>query len=117
MTKQCKVCGYEFGHDWEIYGAVGDCLCADCYFDMISDEQGYEEMYGMAPHHHDTSITGGWIGSTILDPLSEKPDENGWYKVGDGWFWPDKEVDGAQGIWREYRNPEDKPTGPYCSGE
>ena len=109
---KCQACGELVPH-WAVYGGIGEAFCADCYSDMVDAENGFEEWYGMAPHHHDLSRTGGWIGSTVIDPLPAKCDEHGWYDLGNGTFFlPDKEVGGAQGIWRRYPNTYEKPTAP-----
>lgn len=114
--RSCQGCAYKFKHEWEIYGAVGDSLCADCYFDMISSAQGYEEWYGLAPHGHDMNRTGSIIGSTVFKPLPDKVDENGWYDLGNGtFFWPDPEVGPYMGIWRRYGDVWEKPDAPYMS--
>lgn len=45
--------------------------------------------YGMAPHKHDFSKTGNWVGSTIVMP------EKDWPKN----FTPSAESNNRQGVW------------------
>lgn len=93
----CVLCGIELTGEIDTFGLIGQEMCWDCW----SSEQDYDDSYyGMAPHHHDLSITGSYIGSTILDPLPER-NENGayWIESAQMWFRPDLEVDGAMGVW------------------
>jgi hypothetical protein len=53
--------------------------------------------YGLAPHHHDLSITGSYIGSTIFDPLPE-PTANGEYEIDNMTYTPDPQTPGM-GFW------------------
>jgi hypothetical protein len=103
--KKCEGCGAELGHDWEIYGGIGDTLCADCWYDMIGADQPYDEVYGIAPHHHDLTRTGSIIGSTVFDELEGEPDEEGWYHITEKvWYIPDQSPDGeGMGMWRYWR--------------
>lgn len=98
---KCTVCGTELHNDTDTYGDVGGELCADCWYEMLEERDGVT-YYGVAPHTHDFSITGGWIGSTVLLPLPEPaPDGRYWIEERQMWFMPDAEVDGAAGIWSE----------------
>lgn len=45
--------------------------------------------YGMAPHDHDISKTGSFIGSTVTKHKKDWPHN----------FSPDPETDGGRGIW------------------
>lgn len=112
--KTCQSCKIQMEHDWEVYGAIGDCLCVDCYHGAMEQEQGYREWYGLAPHGHDMSRTGSIIGSTVFKPLPDTKDEHGWYELGEGeWFWPDSETGPEMGITRQYHDVSEKPDYPY----
>ena len=91
----CTVCGKELAGDTDTYGDIGAELCIDCWYDLPENNDSW---YGMAPHYHNLNITGSIFGSTVLTPLPE-PDKNGVYKVGDLYFVPDEEVEGAMGVW------------------
>lgn len=105
----CEACGVAIANEWEAYGNVGETLCMDCWYDMIDLEElerGYSEVYGIAPHHHDLSITGNIIGSTVDDPLPTATDKVGWYTIAPGvLYMPDPNPDGAgMGMWRYYHD-------------
>ena len=79
-------------------------FCWNCYASLngeggIGPEGG--GYYGLAPHHHDLSITGTMIGSTVFDPLPE-PNADGEYIVGTMVFIPDPSAPGL-GFW-DYRS-------------
>lgn len=100
----CTRCGVDLEGNLDTWGDVGNELCEDCWYEWEEETNG-KSYYGMAPHVHDFSITGGWIGSTVLldYKATSKQDENGRYWIEDYkmWFTPDEEVDGAQGMWEE----------------
>lgn len=103
----CVSCGCTLYNDVNTFGEVGQEMCWTCWSRDIPledirdmEDEGY---YGLAPHHHDTTITGSLIGSTVYEPLPGEPNENGEYWIPDrnAWFWPDPEMDGMMGVWRE----------------
>ena len=100
----CHMCGVELKNETDTYGDYGQELCADCWYELDEITNGVY-YYGMAPHHHDLSITGSYIGSTIFEDYksTSKRDEHGryWIESRKMWFTPDDEVDGEQGMWEE----------------
>jgi len=96
-TLQCSMCGKELKNQLDTYGDIGAELCADCWYDLPENNEGW---YGMVPHHHNLELTGSYLGSTVFDPLPE-PDTNGVYAVNGLYFVPDMEVGGDQGVWYE----------------
>ena len=109
---ECQECGAPIQHDYETYGDLGQCMCATCWFQRQEAEeeaQGFTEVYGIGPHHHDLTLTGHVIGSTVDDPLPDvASDSEGFIKVGPGVYYkPDTNPDGeGMGMWRYYRNGE-----------
>lgn len=101
---QCTCCGEPIESLRAAYGMVDEPICMTCHFEM-QDESG-EDWYGLAPHIHDTSFTGSFIGSTKLISLPV-PNEAGWHDLsfmGPSWV----------GIW--YRPDPDAPgMGVYSS--
>lgn len=94
----CTRCGVELRNELDTFGDVGDELCEDCWYEYYDEVDG--SYYGLAPHHHDLSITGSFIGSTIFDPLPEPaPDGRYWIADRGMWFRPDDEVGGSAGVW------------------
>lgn len=91
----CYLCGKELSGGLDTYGWPDD-LCWDCYAEQNSYGDG-QAWYGLAPHHHDLSITGSVIGSTVFDLLPE-PNANGEYEIDDYLFVP-TEADGKAGLW------------------
>lgn len=102
---KCIVCGTRLFADVNTFGDVGQEMCWTCHSSFLDseDQEWDDEWYGMAPHHHDTSRTGSFIGSTIFDPLPDTKNEYGeyWIESAGAWFLPDDEVGGAQGMWRK----------------
>lgn len=92
----CTICETPLTGGLDTYGDTGEELCFDCW--NMLESADFSSWYGMAPHYHDTEAVGGFIGSTRLLPLPE-PDQNGVYRVGDLYFVPDAETDGASGMW------------------
>ncbi len=96
---KCTRCGIDLHNDIDTFGDTGQEMCEDCWYEWYEEVNGVE-YYGMAPHHHDLTITGSFIGSTILDPLPEPAaDGRYWIESAKLWFQPDDEVDGAMGMW------------------
>lgn len=100
----CICCGKPLINGLDTYGEVGQEMCWDCHSSFLeADEEEINEWYGLAPHHHDMTLTGSFIGSTVFDPLPEK-NANGEYEIEPGLFFrPDPEVDGSAGMWRDER--------------
>jgi len=62
--------------------------------------------YGVAPHHHDLTKTGSFLGSTVLDPLPE-PDEDGVYHLPGGiCFRPDPDCPRCGTYWSQSWVPQ-----------
>jgi hypothetical protein len=97
---QCHCCGKVLLGGIDTWGEVGQEFCQDCYYEITEEYQPEREShYGLAPHHHDLTITGSIFGSTVLDALPS-PDENGrfWIAGRKAWFTPDPEAPGL-GFW------------------
>lgn len=94
---KCVACEAPLTGGLDTYGDLGYEMCFVCWtrFDDVPENRSW---YGMAPHHHDLTLTGDYIGSTVYDPLPE-PDANGVYFVNGRYFIPDAETDGAMGVW------------------
>lgn len=108
IQKTCQHCKTPITDDLLAYGRLGDEICWDCYWDLIDDDPMNDWWYGMAPHVHDLSKTGGIIGSTVFMDYADCPtDGKGryWIESTNAWFSPDDEVDGAQGIWDRGKPP------------
>lgn len=99
LATTCTACATTLHNGTDTFGDVGCPFCWDCYA-ALNGERGSPGYYGLAPHHHDLTITGSIIGSTVFDPLPE-PNENGEYVIGNRVFFPDPHALGL-GVW-EYR--------------
>lgn len=96
----CVACGKELTGGLDSYGDYDAPLCQECHLGMSDDDQIIDSWYGLAPHHHDLTLTGSFIGSTIFDPLPEPaPDGRYWILSRGAWFQPDDETGGEMGIW------------------
>jgi hypothetical protein len=94
----CTACQKALAGGTDTFGDVDCPFCWECYGALngeggIGPEGG--DYYGLAPHHHDLTITGSIIGSTVLDPLPE-PNANGEYIIGNQVFIP---TEPGMGIW------------------
>ena len=100
--RNCCFCAKPLTGGTDTFGWPGD-WCWDCYAQdnagQLYDAGEYHSWYGLAPHHHDLSITGSIIGSTVLDPLPA-PNTDGEYVVGNATFVPDPDAPGL-GIWTQ----------------
>lgn len=95
---RCTRCQTVLQGGLDTFGDPSEEICAECWYEEIEADDSFDH-YGMAPHHHDFSITGGWIGSTVLEELPA-PDEYGVIALPDGRFFvPDVEVEGAAGTY------------------
>ncbi len=97
---RCYKCDKPLSGGLDTFGAVGAEMCWDCYAATNAGETHDEDeltWYGLAPHHHDLSRTGGIIGSTVFDPLP--PMRAGEIDLGDVTFIPDREAGGMAGIY------------------
>lgn len=96
----CTACQKPLANATDTFGDVDCPFCWECY-GALNGEGGMGpegmpcEYYGLAPHHHDLSITGSMIGSTVLDPLPE-PSQFGEYIIGNQIFTP---TEPGMGIW------------------
>ncbi|MCC6458032.1 MAG: hypothetical protein IT328_23965 [Caldilineaceae bacterium] len=97
----CTACQKPLAGGTDTFGDIWQPFCWICYAELNSGPQG--QWYGLAPHHHDLSITGSIIGSTVFDPLPE-PNANGEYVMGDQTFMPDPHAPGL-GIWEQRALP------------
>lgn len=91
----CTACRKQLLGGTDTFGDVNCPFCWNCY-SSLQGESG-ESIYGLGPHHHDLTITGHMIGSTVFDPLPE-PNADGEYEIDDMIFWPDPEALGL-GVW------------------
>lgn len=100
LSPVCISCGATLKGGLDTYGDVGEEFCESCWLAMEEAAEKYSECwYGMAPHHHDMTITGTFINSTVLHELPP-PNEHGEIELADGLiFVPDKEVDGTAGMY------------------
>lgn len=103
----CIRCGKALTGELDTFGDIDNELCEDCWYEFQEETEGFS-IYGLAPHKHDMTITGGYIGSTVFDENykeNAKRDERGRYWIEDRkmWFTPDYEpgVDGYMGLWEE----------------
>ena len=98
MSK-CTHCEKELTAPIQEYGPGDYPLCWDCW---TADDEG-EEWYGLAPHGHDLTRTGSFIGSTVFKPMGE-PNADGVYILdgGNTVFTPDPE-DPCMGSYKEIR--------------
>lgn len=94
----CTACRQPLDGGTDTFGDVDLPMCWDCY----SGLQGGDEFayYGLAPHHHDLTVTGHMIGCTVFDPLPT-PTPAGEYIVDDMIFVPGP--DPGMGFW--YHRP------------
>lgn len=87
----CVVCGQELTGRLDTFGARDAPMCWTCHSEMASE--GTQPYYGLGPHHHDLTITGSYIGSTVFDAQDDPefmpdPDAPGlgvWYPKALGW--------------------------------
>jgi len=91
----CTLCDVPLRNATDTFGEWNYPMCWDCYAGLVGENE--ETWYGLAPHHHDLTITGSVIGSTVFDPLPERG-VNGEYDLGDRTFMPDPEAPGC-GVW------------------
>ena len=103
-TFACSICHAPLTNGLDTFGDVHFPLCWDCYAYCNANGGGPESAgyYGLAPHHHDESVTGSIIGSTVFDPLPE-PEIDGSYRFGNRTFTPDPAAPGL-GFW-DYDTP------------
>jgi hypothetical protein len=108
MELYCTICKTPLTGGLDTWGHVGLEMCFDCELALSREAETYEvDWYGLAPHHHDLSITGSVIGSTVFDPLPAEKNELGEYIVEPGLFFlPDDETGGYMGLWRDTRPPK-----------
>lgn len=96
LISQCSLCKKELRNGTDTFGSIAQPFCWDCYA-LTRNETTIEDAWtGLAPHHHDESITGTLVGSTVFDPLPA-PNERGEYEV-DGFIYVP--VEPNYGIWR-----------------
>ena len=100
---QCGFCDKPLTGGTDTFGWPDD-LCWTCYAELNSIFG--DTIYGLGPHHHDLSITGHMIGSTVYDPLPE-PLPDGGYDMGEAIYYPIliDDPDGRLGIW-ESKTPK-----------
>ena len=72
-TTICGFCESPLKNSLDNYGDMYSPVCMACHFRMSDAEaaQAIEPYYGMAPHTHDLTKTGSYIGSTVMDVLPE----------------------------------------------
>jgi len=94
MKAHCVACGKELTGGLDTFGGVGSEMCWPCYSE--TNAEGQASYYGLGPHHHDLTVTGSIIGSTVMDEV--KPDANGQIVVDGATFTPDPDAPGL-GVW------------------
>ena len=90
---KCTFCDKPLTGGLDTFGLYGEEACWECYAKRAAGElhdETEEVWYGLAPHHHDLSITGGVMGSTVIDPLPT----GGEIDLGDTTLMPDPEAPG-----------------------
>ena len=102
----CHFCGGGIARPQENWGHWCDSpTCLSCYLELsaMSCHEQQESWYGLAPHIHDLTLTGSFIGSTVMTPLPALT--GGAVDLGWGWFTPDEEAPGM-GIYSLYGQNE-----------
>lgn len=95
----CTACQTPLTNGLDTFGDIDQPFCWPCYGALNGESGPHSGYYGLAPHHHDLSITGSIIGSTVFDPLPAR-DANGDYIVGNMIYTPDPSVKGGGlGFW------------------
>ena len=106
----CHFCKAAIARPQENWGERNSPTCLRCFLDLsaISDHEPQESWYGvapedfwygLAPHTHDLTLTGSFIGSTVMTPLPALT--NGSVDLGWGWFTPDVDAPGM-GVYSLY---------------
>jgi hypothetical protein len=99
--KICILCGCAV-RERDTYGDIYSPICFDCHWGMV-DEYYSQDWYGVAPHTHDLTKTGSFIGSTVLKDLTDRLNENGEFDCGNGLFFrPDPDAPGL-GVYSRRR--------------
>ena len=88
---RCTVCGCELTGGLDTFGAHDLLMCWDCHSEIASEAA--QPYYGLGPHHHDLTITGSFIGSTVFDAQDDPnftPDPDApwlgvWHHKARGW--------------------------------
>lgn len=72
LAYQCTACEKALEGNTDTFGWPGN-FCWNCYAELNCNGGCLEggSYYGLAPHHHDLTLTGHMIGSTVFDPLPE----------------------------------------------
>lgn len=96
----CTSCGDPIPDERSTYGDPGYYFCWSCHWELQGQWRSSYPMYGVAPHTHDLSRTGTFIGSTVLSALPPA-DATGWIDctfMGPPWvgvgFKPDPDAPG-----------------------
>ena len=93
----CHFCEAAIARPQENWGQWNSPTCLQCFLELsaLSDHEPQECWYGIAPHTHDLTLTGSFIGSTVMTPLTALPAlTNGAVDLGWGWFVPDEDAPG-----------------------
>ena len=101
----CHFCEAVIARPQENWGQWNSPTCLSCYLELsaMSCHEQQESWYGLAPHIHDLTLTGSFIGSTVMTPLPALT--GGAVDLGWGWFTPDEEAPGM-GIYSLYGQNE-----------
>ena len=99
----CHFCEAVIARPQENWGEWNSPTCLRCYTELsaMSDHEPEESWYGIAPHTHDLTLTGSFIGSTVLTPLPAPTQGGRRVDLGWGWFVPDEDAPGM-GIYSLY---------------
>ena len=97
----CHFCEAAIARPQENWGQWNSPTCLQCFLELsaLSDHEPQECWYGLAPHTHDLTLTGSFIGSTVMTPLP--PLTEGSVDLGWGWFTPDED-EPKMGVYRLY---------------
>ena len=101
----CHFCEAVIARPQENWGEWNSPTCLQCFLELsaLSDHEPQECWYGLAPHTHDLTLTGSFIGSTVMTPLP--PLTEGSVDLGWGWFTPDED-EPKMGVYRLYEPNE-----------
>ena len=100
----CHFCEAAIARPQENWGQWNSPTCLQCFLELsaLSDHEPQECWYGLAPHTHDLTLTGSFIGSTVMTPLTALPALTyGSADLGWGWFTPDEDAPGM-GVYTPY---------------
>ena len=89
----CHFCEAVIARPQENWGEWNSPTCLRCHTELsaMSDHEPEESWYGIAPHTHDLTRTGSFIGSTVMTPPPALTQGLLALDYGWGWFEMDKD--------------------------